>query len=189
VTHTAPDSILGDTEGVIAKHDILDCKYVGLGAMPKNYRKHEAVEDFHKNFHRAIKQIADSGKVFTYHNHAFEFEKKDGVFMLDKLFSMFDKSLMLTLDCYWANYGGVDVCELIEKYAGRIDCVHLKDYAIKNNEIIMAPVMRGNMNYPKIITALEKAGTKYALVEQDDCYGEDPFDCLAESYNNLKKYF
>ena len=90
---------------------------------------------------------------------------------------------------YWANYGGVDVCELIEKYAGRIDCVHLKDYAIKDNEIIMAPVMRGNMDYPKIIEHLYKAGTKYALVEQDDCYGEDPFDCLAESYNNLKKYF
>lgn len=189
VTHTAPDRVLGDTEGVIEEHNILNCNYVGLGAMPKNYRKLENVQDFHQNFHRAIEQIAKAGKVFTYHNHAFEFEKKDGIFMIDKLFSLFDKKVMLTLDCYWANYGGVDVCDFIDKYAGRIDCVHLKDYAIKNNEIIMAPVMEGNMNYPKILEHLEKAGTKYALVEQDDCYDRDPFDCLEISYNNLKKYF
>lgn len=189
VTHTASDRILGDTEGVIADHDIMDCKYVGLGAMPKNYHKHEQVADFYQNFHRAIETIGKSGKIFTYHNHAFEFEKKDGIFMLDELFSKFDNTVMLTLDCYWANYGGVDVCDLIEKYSGRIDCVHLKDYTIIKNEIKMAPVMRGNMNYPKIIEKLEKAGTKYALVEQDDCYGEDPFDCLAESFENLKKYF
>ena len=188
VTHTAPDSILGDTENVIVDHTIMDCKYVGLGAMPKNYRKHENIDDFYNNFHRAVDMITDSGKFFTYHNHAFEFEKRDGVFMLDKLFEKFD-NIKLTLDCYWANYGGVDVLELIDKYKGKLDCVHLKDYAIVNNEIRMAPVMRGNMNYPKIIEKLESAGTKYALVEQDDCYGEDPFDCLEESFNNLKKYF
>ena len=32
----------------------------------------------------------------------------------------------------------------------------------------------------------EAAGTHYMLVEQDDCNGEDPFDCLARSYKNLK---
>ena len=45
------------------------------------------------------------------------------------------------------------------------------------------------MNYPRILERLENAGTKYALVEQDDCNGEDPFECLERSYENLKKYF
>ena len=31
----------------------------------------------------------------------------------------------------------------------------------------------------------EGAGVEYMLVEQDDCYGEDPIACLARSYNNL----
>ena len=36
-----------------------------------------------------------------------------------------------------------------------------------------------------LCAAAEKAGTKYAFVEQDDCFGEDPFDCLKKSYDFL----
>jgi len=50
----------------------------------------------------------------------------------------------------------------------------------------MAPVYEGNMNFDAILAAAEDAGTEYALVEQDECYGEDPFACLARSYENLK---
>lgn len=190
VTHTAPDRILGDTQGVIADHDILGCKYIGLGAMPKPYHTHAGVLDFYQNFKRAISEIHASGKVFTYHNHAFEFEKHAGVLMLDELLSHFTpEEMMVTLDCYWVNYGGADVCDTIDRYKGRIDCVHLKDYGIIKNEIKMLPVGEGNMNYPKILEHLEKAGVKYALVEQDDCNGRDPFECLESSYNFLKKYF
>jgi hypothetical protein len=32
----------------------------------------------------------------------------------------------------------------------------------------------------------EAAGTKYMMVEQDDCNGEDPFECLKRSYEYLK---
>ena len=42
------------------------------------------------------------------------------------------------------------------------------------------------MNKAELINAAaEKAGTKYAFVEQDDCFGEDPFDCLKKSYDFL----
>ena len=190
ITHTAPDRILGDTEGVIAEHNILDCNYVGLGSMPKNYRAANGTDDFFANFKRAIREIVASGKIFTYHNHAFEFEKINGEYMLDKLLSKFTpQEMMVTLDCYWVNYGGADVCDTIDRLAGRIDCVHLKDYGIKGKDILMLPVGEGNMNYPKIIEHLKAAGVKYALVEQDNCNGRDPFECLESSYNYLKKYF
>ena len=190
VTHTAPDRILGDTDTVIKEHDVMNCKYIGLGSMAKNYRSFEGIDDFFANFKTAIGKIKDAGKVFTYHNHAFEFEKLSGELMLDRLVSKFaPDELMVTLDCYWANYGGVDVCETIDRLAGRIDCVHLKDYGIIGSEIKMLPVGEGNMNYPKILEHFEKAGTKYALVEQDDCNGRDPFECLESSFDYLKKYF
>jgi len=51
----------------------------------------------------------------------------------------------------------------------------------------MAVVGEGNINFEAVIEAAEKAGTSYLLVEQDNCYGENPFDCLARSYNNLIK--
>ena len=39
----------------------------------------------------------------------------------------------------------------------------------------------------EIIEACRYAGTEYATVEQDSCYGEDPFDCLKRSRDYLLK--
>ena len=42
------------------------------------------------------------------------------------------------------------------------------------------------MNFPAVFYAAEQSGVEYMLVEQDDCYGEDPFECLSRSYEYLK---
>lgn len=52
----------------------------------------------------------------------------------------------------------------------------------------MAVVGEGNINFDRIFKEAEAAGTEYMLVEQDDCNGEDPFECLRRSYNNLKAW-
>ena len=41
------------------------------------------------------------------------------------------------------------------------------------------------LDFEKIVPAFEKAGTKYAYIEQDNCNGEDPFSCLKKSYDYL----
>ena len=51
---------------------------------------------------------------------------------------------------------------------------------------LMAVVGEGNINFDAVISAAESAGTQYLLVEQDNCNGEDPFDCLKRSYENMK---
>ena len=67
--------------------------------------------------------------------------------------------------------------------AGRIPCIHLKDYAYDQ---VMAPVGEGNINFDRVFEKAEAGGTQYMLVEQDNCNGEDPFDCLRRSYEYLK---
>ena len=42
------------------------------------------------------------------------------------------------------------------------------------------------MDFEKLTAAFVDAGTQYAMVEQDDCNGEDPFDCLKKSYDYLR---
>jgi len=49
----------------------------------------------------------------------------------------------------------------------------------------MAPVGKGVLDFEAITTVAQELGVEYALVEQDNCYGEDPFDCLRQSYNYL----
>jgi hypothetical protein len=41
------------------------------------------------------------------------------------------------------------------------------------------------MKFERIIERAEGSGVEYLLVEQDNCYGEDPFACLAKSYAYL----
>ena len=70
---------------------------------------------------------------------------------------------------------------------GRLYCVHLKDQGVgDDNKATMKPIGEGNLNFPAILPAFEKAGAEYAFVEQDKCYDEDPFECLARSFNYLK---
>jgi sugar phosphate isomerase/epimerase len=50
----------------------------------------------------------------------------------------------------------------------------------------MAYLGEGNINFDRVFKKAEAAGTKYMLVEQDNCNGDDPFDCLKKSYEFLK---
>ena len=107
--------------------------------------------------------------------------------IFDKLINSFTpEELGFTFDTYWAQMGGVDVCDFMDKLKGRIQCMHLKDLEIVGSEQRMAPVGQGSLNFAKIINKAEDCGAEFLLVEQDNCYGRDPFDCLKQSYEYLK---
>ncbi|MFC4810889.1 sugar phosphate isomerase/epimerase family protein [Paenibacillus sp. GCM10023250] len=186
LTHVSPDRILRDTEAVIREHDVLGCEYIGIGSMPDKYRTPDWYGHFAADFREAAGRIAKAGKKFMYHNHNFEFQKVGGKRLIERLLEDFSPAEMgITLDTYWVQAAGADVCEWIDILKDRLDCVHLKDMNVRGMEPVMAPVMEGNMNFPAILDALERAGsTKYLLVEQDTCEGS-PFDCLRTSYANL----
>ena len=38
----------------------------------------------------------------------------------------------------------------------------------------------------EILNACDDAAVEYGFVEQDNCYGEDPFACLKRSYDYFK---
>lgn len=185
ITHTNPLRIINDTEQVIKEHDIMGCQYVGIGMMPRKYLNEWWLPNFTKDFKEAAKKIAAAGKLLMYHNHYFEFERFGQERVLDYLLEAFaPDELGFTLDTYWVQEAGADVVQVIQQLDGRLPCVHLKDMAVVDQKKVMAPVYAGNMNFDAILPALEQAGTKHLLVEQDTCIGS-PFDSLAVSYENL----
>lgn len=188
LTHTDPVRILNDTQAVIRDHEVMGCDYIGIGMMPPKYRSPEWLCHFAADYKEAAKQIAAAGKLLMYHNHNLEFQKFGGKLIMETLLESFSPDEMgFTLDTYWVQLGGADVCDWLERLADRIPCVHLKDMAVRGMEPVMAPVLEGNLPFGKILKTLEKTGkTKYLLVEQDVCEGS-PFDCLEKSYRNLSK--
>lgn len=187
ITHTNQDRIADETRQVIADHDVFGCRYIGVGMMPGGLRNPGDYGDFVRRFVPAGREIAKAGKLLMYHNHNFEFMKApDGKLYLEKLAEDFaPEELGFTLDTYWVQHGGGDPSAWLDRLAGRVPCVHLKDMACADFTQRMAPVGEGNLNWDRILSHAESAGARYLLVEQDDCGGEDPFDCLRRSYEFL----
>ena len=191
LTHSDVNRILYDTDRLIAEHDIMGCKYIGLGAMPDKYRTPEWAANFAEDFKEPARKIAAAGKLLMYHNHNFEFRKvkAEGAEgpkrLMEYLCEWFaPDELGFTLDTYWVQAAGADVCQWIDLLRDRIPSVHLKDMAMSAEGPVMAPVMEGNLNFDAILKKLEGTSCEYLLVEQDICQGS-PFDCLEQSYRNL----
>jgi sugar phosphate isomerase/epimerase len=67
-----------------------------------------------------------------------------------------------------------------------MDQVHLKDFAVLNNEPIWTELGQGNLNMPAILTACKAAGVRDYLVEQDECpITKNPFQSLEISLDYL----
>ena len=171
LTHTNQERMIAEPEQVAEEHDILGTKYIGIGMY--DIRK-VGMEGFIKRF----KPVTECFKAHGQLLEAFP-----------------TAELGITLDTFWVQAGGGDPAWWLRKLKGRTPCVHFKDMGFKSDPEqgigvgrgrIMLPVGEGNMNNEAIIEAALENGAKYALIEQDNCNGEDPFDCLRRSFSYLK---
>lgn len=187
LTHTEPQDILDDVDGVCRDHATIGCRNIGLGMMPGGVNE-ESYADFKEKFTAPIQKIHENGMKFYYHNHHYEFSRcSDGKLLIDRICEDFPAELLnITLDTYWVQVGGGDPADWIRKLKGRMECIHLKDLTIVGKEQRMAPIGSGNLNFEKILDAAESVGTKHVLVEQDKTYDDDPFACLAKSLAYLR---
>lgn len=182
LTHYSPDRIANDAQAVADEHTVFGADYVGIGYFELGSR--EKVDEFISTYGAGMKTLAAAGKKLMYHNHDMEFTNIDGKTMLQLLAEKTSPDeLGFTLDSYWVQSGGGDFTWWLEYLKGRVGCVHYKDYAYPRQ---MRAVGDGNMNWDAIIKASVDAGAQYAFVEQDNCNGLDPFDCLKMSYDFLK---
>lgn len=182
LTHIAPDKLQNETAKVAEDHDVFGCDRVGLGWFGFDEEKH--IDDFIRVYTPVAETLHQNGKYFMYHNHDGEFKKVNGKLVLETLAeNMSSDEMGFTLDTFWVQAGGGDPAQWIERLSGRVPCIHLKDYAYGRK---MAVIGEGNINFDRVFEKAESAGTKYMLVEQDDCNGEDPFDCLKRSFEFLK---
>ena len=184
LTHTPAARLQNDLPQVIADHDAFDCAYVGLGYWAFDPERDMSYEQFMATWPGVARKLREGGKYFMYHNHDREFIRRDGKPILQCLAEAIPPEDMgFTLDTYWVQAGGGDPAQWLERLAGRIPCIHLKDCAYGR---AMAVIGEGNINFERVFEKAEAGGTKYMLVEQDDCHGEDPIECLRRSYRYLK---
>lgn len=193
VTHTPKEELAGDLDQVADKHLQMNCRHVGLG-----YYKFDQPDDSdYRRFYETYKPVAEGlkarGFLFNYHCHHTEMKRlSNGKLVLEQIMEDFpEDELCFIPDTFWLQAGGADPAEWIGRLAGRVPNIHLKDYCMRpyleqKFSNFFAVLGEGNIGFNRVFAAAEKAGTEYMFVEQDKCYGEDPFDCLKRSYEYLK---
>lgn len=187
-THVSWDRLTNDLPALIDEHHLWGCRHVAIGGMPGEYRSGEGFVRFAKDGSAVAKKLADADLTFSYHNHSFELEKFDGKTGLELLYDNSDPALLAEIDTYWIQHGGGDPVDWCTRVAGRMAIVHFKDMGVFDGAQAMAEVGEGNLNWPRIIAACRKTGVEWYAVEQDVCR-RDPFESLAISLRNLRRFF
>lgn len=209
-----PGEYLSDPEDfkkIVEDCRTLDCDMLRIGMLPVTCMgSYEKAMDFAKQADEMAEKLKEEGIDLYYHNHHVEFTRYNGQYLLDIIRDN-TKHIGFELDIHWIHRGGESPVDCINRYAGRIRLLHLKDYRIGEmqmpeggwdmtskegqaqfsnsfaNIVQFAEVGEGTLPIRECIEAGLAGGSEYFLVEQDDCYGRDPFDSLKISHDNLVK--
>lgn len=163
-------------------------------------------------FARMVDAFQAAGIQLLYHNHDHELTvlPGDDIPLIDRILRVVP-GLEPEFDTCWLSYGGADPVSYIEKYAPRLDIVHLKDYRCealppqpmwqllahglqkpqKRSEVTFryAPVGSGTENWQAILSAVAASKATYVIVEQDESHSITPLEAAAQSRNYLKTNF
>lgn len=195
-THYNYDKIINNIDETMKLHEVLGTTNVGIGGC--GARTYEDIMKFIESYNKAAQIYAKNGFKLTYHNHSFEFvEVKDGKSTMDLLVEGLDpEKTSFVLDTCWVANAGGDVCGWIEKLAGRIDILHLKDlkvnfadegkWAVRQQ---LCEIGNGNLAWDRILKSAEATGVKHIVVEQDNFWiDNDPFKSLEFSKKYLDQF-
>lgn len=131
---------------------------------------------------------------FGYHNHDFEFSQVlNDMTVYDIILKNTDPNLVMQqLDMGNLYNGGAKADDIIKKYPGRFESLHVKD-EIKSenaNEKYESTVLgkgiidvKGNLDFVK-----KAGGAKHLIIEQESYQGKTPMACAKEDLEIMKKW-
>lgn len=186
----------------------LDCRFTRIGMMPfEAMVSKDAVVRFAQETEEAAQRLAAEGITLAYHNHHVDFAKHDGETLFD-IVRRVSPTLHFEIDVHWVQRGGKNPVDVLREFSGMVELVHLKDYRVTTlppsalellqagdlagfyqaftGNVQFAEVGQGTLDFGAIIPQAVASGAEYLMVEQDDLYGRDAYDCLADSMAHIR---
>lgn len=186
-SHDGIPALTEKFDETVKKLKTLECPFTAIGHPGGAYWSANGIKELAKILNDIGKRLLDNGIRFGYHNHKVEFEKFTGKVFLEEIYDQTDpKYLMGEIDTFWVQHGGSDPALWIRKLKGRMKEVHFKDMTIRKDQVIMAEIGEGNLNWKEIIKACEDIDARWYIIEQDKCE-RDPLESAKISLDNLKK--
>ncbi len=159
------------------KNVIMSCGFKGAEQDFSEQTVNKSVEAIEKI---AI-DVAKTGAVFNYHNHAHEFSN-DAI-----IFNSLVKNAphaKFALDTGWVKKAGYDPIKLIAENPDRFSYVHLRDLDEKTNDFV--DLGNGDMDYPALLGLLSNVLGENGLAIVEYEKGEQDFNRYAAAYSFLK---
>lgn len=162
-------------------------------SLRKNYDDFKAYMDV---FNKSGALCKRSGMKFGYHNHDFEFSQQlNGQKIFDLILTSTDPALVAQqLDIGNMYHAGGIALDIIKKYPGRFELMHVKD-EIKSAKGEMGSnyestvLGKGVIPVKEVIDLGKQAGgTRYFIIEQESYQGQSPLDAVKDDLQVMKKW-
>jgi len=190
------DDAMSDFAKILEKAEKVGLKHLVIPYLQDNER---ATLDHYKkiaaNANKAAVMAKKAGIQLAYHNHNFEFERREGGKSgFDIFVKEFSSDMKFEVDVFWVKAAGLDPVAVINKLKGRVTQVHLKDlkdglpmptYSTGVPKDAFQELGDGIIPMEPILVAAKAAGVEHCHVEQDQ--SPDPLASIKQSIGYLNK--
>jgi sugar phosphate isomerase/epimerase len=131
-----------------------------------------------------------SGMRFGYHNHDFEFsETLNGEKIFDLMMQNTDADkVVMQLDIGNMYIADARAKDVLGKYPGRYDNIHLKDM-IKTEDGYESTILGEGLVGVKVVTDMARdMGTTLFIIEQEAYQGKTPMECMQENIAIMERW-
>jgi len=192
--HIQLSSLKDNLQAEIDYLKTIGSKYAICPWLPEELRSVEAWKQHLVDLAAIGKACTEQGIELLYHNHDFEFSTRiDGQMVFEALFERVPaEDLKVEMDIGWVQFSSIDPVAYIQKYAGRLPLLHLKDFLKESRDpektIDTVELGEGDLPLEAIVQAASDADVDWIIVEQDSCTNP-PLESVATSMNWLKKHY
>jgi sugar phosphate isomerase/epimerase len=179
----APLALGDDRQRVLDMCMALDCSYLVCAWLPAdpNFKDADSIKRTCELLNQGNAVARSAGLTQFYHNHWWEAHVVDGKIAYEHMLDHLDPDVLLEIDTYWLQVGGVNPAEALRKLGDRARLVHLKDGPAAV-EPAMTALGEGVIDIPAI---LESSSAEWYVVELDRC-DTDMLEAVERSFTYLK---
>ncbi|MDH3270792.1 MAG: sugar phosphate isomerase/epimerase [Gemmatimonadota bacterium] len=165
-SHYGVQLIRDDFDRTLEGAQELGQRLVVVPSLPGAERSSDGLRRVADDFNRAGAAARSAGLRFGYHNHDWELRPMaDGTVPIELLLDRTEPDLVdWQMDIFWTVHGGGDPLSLLDRRAGRVTSVHVKDRTATGE---MVDVGDGVIDFSAVLAAAEQRGLMHAFVEHD----------------------
>lgn len=182
------NTLKNDMKNVLDFHKQTNCKNTIISVLPTEniLGNHKQLKEFCQKANTLASSYKNEGIQLCYHHHDFEFTKTEEGIKFPVLKEHFSEDVKFIIDTYWATKSGFAAETLIRSLNGRVQGVHLRDFALylglarRPKDYALGD---GVIDFKSVLQACKDTNVEYGAIEQKT---KKPYQELAKSVAYLK---